>query len=37
MSVLQAVFHAGGFKETASPENTILIRRAQQRTGSGKN
>lgn len=26
MTVLQAVFQAGGFKETASPENTILIR-----------
>jgi protein involved in polysaccharide export with SLBB domain len=26
MTVLQAVFQAGGFMETASPENTILIR-----------
>ncbi len=26
MTVLQAIFQAGGFKETASPENTILIR-----------
>jgi protein involved in polysaccharide export with SLBB domain len=26
MTVLQAVFQAGGFKESASPENTILIR-----------
>jgi protein involved in polysaccharide export with SLBB domain len=26
MTVLQAVFRAGGFMETASPENTILIR-----------
>lgn len=26
MTILQAVFQAGGFKESASPENTILIR-----------
>jgi protein involved in polysaccharide export with SLBB domain len=26
MTILQAVFQAGGFMETASPENTILIR-----------
>ena len=26
MTILQAVFKAGGFMETASPENTILIR-----------
>jgi protein involved in polysaccharide export with SLBB domain len=26
MTILQAVFRAGGFMETASPENTILIR-----------
>jgi polysaccharide export outer membrane protein len=26
MTVLQAIFQAGGFMETASPENTILIR-----------
>ena len=31
MTVLQAVFQAGGFKETASPENTILIRQGPNR------
>ncbi|MGD8847343.1 MAG: polysaccharide biosynthesis/export family protein [Desulfobacteraceae bacterium] len=29
MTVLQAVFQAGGFKETASPQNTILIRQGK--------
>ena len=27
MSPLQAVLNAGGFKETASPKNTIIIRK----------
>ena len=31
MTVLQAVFNAGGFKETASPEDTILIRQGPNR------
>ena len=31
MTVLQAVFQAGGFKETASPENAILIRQGPNR------
>ena len=31
MTVLQAVFEAGGFKETASPENAVLIRQGANR------
>lgn len=31
MTVLQAVFNAGGFKETASPADTILIRQGPNR------
>ena len=31
MTILQAVFKAGGFMETASPENTILIRQGSEK------